>query len=351
MSSPSHANFVRAAQTPAAAPVPPLPAFIEREIPCERGAARVRVAPELVPLLGRETVCMHYLIDRPSSDDGAAQDAPDILLMHGNPMWSYLYRHVIRELQTRRASGAPIGRIIAPDLLGLGLSDKPRALSAHRIDLHVQLVAGLLSQLNVQRVILVGQDWGGPVVGGLLAGATLEPWPDLRVEGLLLANTGVLAPKPPFRTTAFHRFAHSRLLAPLAFQGLGFPLPVLDRVQGDKRSIRWVDKAAYAWPLRRPKDRAAPLALARMVPNNESHPSMRFLQTIEKGVRAFDGPTTLVWGTRDPILGRALHRHREALPEATVHETCAGHFLQEEVPEPMAVAIAQLSIEGIKKTS
>ncbi len=156
------------------------------------------------------------------------------------------------------------------------------------------------------------------------------------MRGLVLGNTSVLTPKRPLRTTAFHRFSHRPIVSDLAFRGFLFPIPILDRIQGDRHSIGLREKAAYAWPLRHPRDRAAPLGLARMVPDREDHPSMAFLERIDEFVRAYRGPAGLVWGERDPILGRALARHREALPQAKVEVTSAGHFIQEEIPDDLA---------------
>jgi haloalkane dehalogenase len=113
----------------------------------------------------------------------------------------------------------------------------------------------------------------------------------------------------------------------------------LHRIQGDKRSIRGEVARAYRWPLRTWSDRVAPLALARMVPNRPDHRSMKALLAGDAWARAFPGPVALVWGMRDPILGRALRRHERAFPEAPVTRTEAGHFLQEEVPEELAAAV------------
>ena len=87
------------------------------------------------------------------------------------------------------------------------------------------------------------------------------------------------------------------------------------------------------------RDRAAPLGMARMVADTESHPTTAVMDRLGAWVESFRGPVALVWGTKDPILGRALRRHRMALPQAAVTETTAGHFLQEEVPSELAAAI------------
>jgi cis-3-alkyl-4-acyloxetan-2-one decarboxylase len=290
---------------------PPLPGWLDRQLPFRRRAAEID---------GRR---VHFI------DEGEGQP---ILLMHGNPTWSYLWRKVIARLRDRF-------RVVAPDLLGFGLSDKPRTVAEHTVDLHVRTMVRLVDALDLQHLVLVGQDWGGPVACGVGARAPH------RVHGLVLANTSVRQPPRPFRPKAFHRLSHAPLISQVIFRGLGFPLPILDRVQGDRRSIGWREKAAYAWPLRRLRDRTAPLALARMVPTGERHPSTPPLDQIGAWVESWHGPAALVWGTRDPVLGRALRRHHEVLPQALVTETTAGHFLQEEVPDELAHAIAHVAAQ------
>lgn len=291
---------------------PALPGFLDRQMPFARRAAVI------------DGVRIHFV------DDGDRTADRTILLVHGNPTWSYLWRKVIPLIR-------PLGtRIVAPDLMGLGLSDKPRSVRAHSVERHVGLISALVDALDPKELVLVGQDWGGPVSMGVGRDH------DARVRGIVLANTSVVTPARPFRPKAFHRFAQRPIVSDAVFRGLMFPVPILDRVQGDHASIGLGEKAAYAWPLRFPWDRAAPLALARMVPTSESHPSTRPLDAIGAWVERYDRPAALVWGTRDPILGRALSRHARALPQASVRETSAGHFLQEEVPDQIAAAIAEL---------
>ena len=129
------------------------------------------------------------------------------------------------------------------------------------------------------------------------------------------------------------------MLAEAAFWGLGFPLRSLAGVQGDRSSIGSFEGRAYRWPFRRLRDRAGPLALARMVPHRDGHPSLPALDAIGAWVEGWRGPAELVWGLRDPILGRSGKRMREGWPQAPYTETQAGHFLQEEVPELLANAI------------
>ncbi|NPC83555.1 alpha/beta fold hydrolase [Pyxidicoccus fallax] len=290
-----------------------LPPFIARLLPFRSHFVPVRFGPGVSRV--------HFL------DHGEGRP---VLLLHGNPTWSFLWRKVMSALE-----GGGL-RMVAPDLIGLGLSDKPRRLSEHTLGNHGQALLELVERLDLRDVVLVAQDWGGPM------GAWMAARSGGRVTGLVLLNTSVLTPRA-FKTTAFHRFSHLPAVSDVAFRLLNFPVPVLGRTQGDARSISGDVARAYAWPLRHVVDRAAPLALARMVPNREGHPTVAELAEGDAWVRGFEGPAELVWGLRDPILGRALKRHREALPHARVTETQAGHFLQEEVPEDIAAAIRRVA--------
>ena len=286
-----------------------LPTFITRLYPYQPHFAAT--------VFGR----MHYV------DEGEGRP---VLLVHGNPTWSFLYRKVMAGL-----AGGPY-RVVAPDLIGLGLSDKPREVSAHTLRRHGESLLELVRGLDLKDVVLVVQDWGGPM------GAWMAARAGGRVTGLVVMNTALLKPER-FRTTAFHRFSQLPLVSDVAFRLLNFPVPVLGRTQGDPASISGDVARAYAWPLRRVVDRAAPLALARMVPNGPEHPTMAELTEGDAWARSFRGPVELVWGVKDPILGRALRRHREVFPRARVTETTAGHFLQEEVPGEIVAAIRRVA--------
>ena len=295
---------------------PALPPVIARQLDLPRAVYRLQSGP----YAGRR---LHF-IDRPGSDPAARP----VVLLHGNPTWSFLWRKVIAAL--------PEHRCLAPDLLGLGFSDRLPRMADHTVSGHAEAIAEWLRALDVQGAVLVAQDWGGPI--GVCAGAREGQ----RIAGVVLANTSVLVPEKP-RGTAFHRFARRPVLSDLAFRVLGVPQTILHRVQGDPASIRGDVAAAYRWPLRRWRERIAPLALARLVPDRPDHPSVPELRRGEAWIRSFQGPIELVWGLRDPVLGRALKRHQEAFPNAAVTPTEAGHFLQEEVPEELAAAVRRVA--------
>lgn len=261
-------------------------------------------------------------------DEGSG---PVVLLQHGNPTWCYLWRRVIARL-------IPGGvRIIAPDLIGLGLSSKPRDPAVHTLEFHANQISALAGALQLDSITIVGQDWGGPIVG--LLAARHPEW----VRGAVFANTSLAQPTKPPRVTPFHRFANMPVISDLAFKRLLFPVPILQKVQGDPASIGREQKKAYRYPLRKYADRVAPLALARMVPLNLEHPTIKSLGEVEAWARGFGGPVRLVWGMKDPILGPSLKKMRALFPAAPVVETQAGHFLQEEVPMVLAEAILEVA--------
>lgn len=255
---------------------------------------------------------------------------PTVVLMHGNPTWGYLWRHVVARL---RGDGL---RLVVPDLIGLGLSDKPRDPAAHQLSAHAAWTGRLLAQVAPGRVILAAQDWGGPI--GL--GAFLARPDDLC--GLVLANTVIGPPRPGFRPTTFHRFARAPVVSKL-MKTLPFWRQALPRAQGDRATLAGENARPYTWPLTRWRDREAPLALAHMVPDGDAHPSVPTLQQTQVLVEDMIGPIELVWGTRDPVLGSVIRHLERALPNARVTRTEAGHFLQEEVPDELAAAIRRVA--------
>lgn len=291
-------------------PPPPLPPWLEEQLPFNRR------------LFEDGEHAIHFI------DEG---DGSPILLQHGNPTWCYLWRKVIRILAREKV------RIIAPDLVGLGLSSKPLDLAIHTLDFHANRIGALVQALDLRDLTIVGQDWGGPIVG-VMAARNRE-----RILGAVFANTAIRVPSRKPRRTPFHRFSHLPVISGLFFRIFNFPVPFLGLVQGDSSSIGSIERRAYRWPLRRMSDRTAPLALARLVPARLDDPTITNLREVQDWAQSFTGPVRLVWGMRDPILKRAFWGARKLFPDADVTETAAGHFLQEEVPEEFARAILQVA--------
>ncbi|MFN2240353.1 MAG: alpha/beta fold hydrolase, partial [Thermoanaerobaculia bacterium] len=157
-------------------PAPELPEFLERQLPFHRRIWRVEEGADT----GRS---VHFI-------DQGDEYAPTILMLHGNPAWSFLWRKVIAAL--------PEFRCVAPDLLGLGLSDTLPRMDDHTPTRHADAIAGLVVALDLRGIIILSQDWGGPIATSVAARL-----PD-RIAGILLGNTSVLTPSRGLRSR-FHR--------------------------------------------------------------------------------------------------------------------------------------------------
>ncbi|NVB76866.1 MAG: alpha/beta fold hydrolase [Kofleriaceae bacterium] len=255
-----------------------------------------------------------------------------VLMVHGNPTWGFLWRKVIAAIRVR--AGGDELRLIVPDLIGLGLSTKPAA-EMHSLAQHSRWLGNAIDAVlpGGAPLVLAAQDWGAAIGLGALAPQRA------RLRGIVLGNTALSPPRPGFKPTLFHRLAQLPIVSSVLFERLGFPLGVLHVSQGDRTSIRGEIARAYRWPLATRADRAAPLALARMVPDSQTHSSVPALEITDELFRTAQVPISIVWGNKDPVLGRVINHLERLRPDAKVVRTEAGHFLQEEVPEPLADAV------------
>lgn len=286
-------------------------------------------APELPDWLDKQLPFERYMVE---VEDGLRMHVMEqgegrpVLLFHGNPTWGYLYRKVAAEL-----SDEPY-RLIMPDLVGLGFSDRPPDRSWHTFENHARWMGSLVGKLSFGSGVFVVQDWGGPI--GLHAA---HQHPGL-MSGLVVMNTSIGAPKPGFTPTLFHR-VFSTWVGDVLSKWLGLPQNAMRFAQGDRTSITGLVQKSYSYPLRGKNDYQAVIGLVRMVPDNMDHPSIPYLEQAGEAAMSFEGPTAIVWGDKDPVLGRLRRRVIRQLPDAEVTATDAGHFLQEEVPAEIAAAI------------
>lgn len=249
---------------------------------------------------------LHYL------DEGPADAPLTWLCLHGNPAWSYLWRHMIPVFT---AAGH---RVVAPDLIGFGKSDKPKKEAAHSFSWHRQVLLELIERLDLHNVVLVVQDWGG------LLGLTLPMAAPARYTGLLAMNTLLAtgdAPLPPgfvdWRAWCAKNpaFDIARLLA-----------------RGNPQ-MSAAECAAYAAPYPDAGHRAATRAFPALVPKRPDDDGA----ALSRAARDFwqhdwQGRSLMVIGTRDPVLGeptmRALHGHIRGCPPPWLLPE-AGHFVPE----------------------
>ncbi|MDG1268459.1 MAG: alpha/beta fold hydrolase [Candidatus Marinimicrobia bacterium] len=251
-----------------------------------------------------------------------------IVFVHGNPMWGYLYKKVLDQIDSDDA------RLIVPDLIGFGFSDKIK-ISEHSLEAHTEWMASFFKTIKEESVGLVIHDWGGMigVAGAMRAGK--------KIDGLVIMNTSVTAPKDGFTPTWFHGLSQLPVISDLLFRVFNFPLSVLKKFEGIPDSYSKDDLKIYKYPLKKFKNNAGPLALARMVPNNMNHPSVPIEKEVEEFLHSYKGPAEIVWGVNDPVMWKLRRRTERLIPQAKTIKTDAGHFVQQESPEKV--------VESIKK--
>lgn len=255
---------------------------------------------------------MHYV------DEGPRGAAVTALCLHGNPSWGYLYRHMIPVFS---AAGL---RVVAPDLIGFGRSDKPLDEAAHTWELHRESLLGLIDDLDLKNLLLVCQDWGG------LFGLTLPMARPERFTRLLVMNT-MLA--QGHTTEGFRQWrAYSNGQSDLAVGKL---------LRRGKPDMSAEEAAAYDAPFPDARHKAALRAFPNLVPEGEGAPGAALgREAVRFWRERWQGQAFMAIGERDPVLGgepmqalRALIHH--CPPALAVPE--GGHFLPE-WGEPIARA-------------
>ncbi|HEX3057510.1 MAG TPA: alpha/beta fold hydrolase [Gaiellaceae bacterium] len=249
-------------------------------------------------------------------------EGPPVLLLHGEPTSSYLWRNVIPPLV---ANGH---RAVAPDLIGFGRSDKPADVGWYTYDRHVSSIAALVEALGLSGITLVVHDWGGPI--GLRYAVEHE---DL-VDRLVILDTGVGGGRPP--SDAWLRFRE-------AVRRLGGDVDPARLVEsGTVNGLDDETRAAYAEPFPTPESKAGVLAFPELVPAEPGHPNTAPMNRVRDALRSWTKPTLVVWGAEDRALPPSLaHAFAELIPgagEPVVLEG-AGHFLQEDRPADLTAAI------------
>ncbi len=197
-------------------------------------------------------------------------------------------------------------------------------------------MAEFFSTIKEEKIGLVVHDWGGMIgiAGAMKAGK--------KIDGLVVMNTAITAPKDGFKPTWFHSLSQIPLVSSLVFRGLNFPLSFLNRFAHVPGSFDSQSMKAYKYPLRKFRDNCGPLALARMVPNSMQHPSVPIEQEIEMYLGSYEGKAQIVWGMNDPVMWKLRRRTSRLLPQAKVVKTDAGHFVQEETPREVIQAIKEV---------
>ena len=257
-------------------------------------------------------------------DEGDPGAAP-VVMLHGEPTWSYLYRKVMRALLEAGH------RCVVPDLPGFGRSDKPAEDAWYSYDNHTAAVASLFEELDLSDVTLVVQDWGGPI--GLRVATTELPE---RVSRIVAMNTGVFTgyQKMPKRWHLFRAFVAA------------IPdVPVRRLVKGGCKTAPPPGVLdAYEAPFPNKDSKAGARAFPPMIPLRPEAPGAAAGRAVAEALAQDTRPTLLLWADSDPVLplDPVGQLAREIFPAAdglTVIED-AGHFLQEDQGERIGTLIS-----------
>jgi haloalkane dehalogenase len=259
-------------------------------------------------------VRMHYVDEGP-------RDAAPVLLLHGNPAWSYLYRNIVRALVARGH------RVVAPDLVGFGRSDKPAARADYTQDRHIAWLAEWFLRMDLRRATLFCQDWGG------LLGLHLVADHPERFAAVVAANTGL--PEGTGTTPGLDRW--------LAFSQSVPALPIADLVHGGTiRGLRDAERRAYEAPFPDARHQMAALQFPLLIPLQPDNPGVPRNKAAWKKLERFEKPFLTLFGDRDPISKGAEVGLQARIPGAKgqPHRIVeAHHFIQEDQPELIAATL------------
>jgi len=267
---------------------------------------------------------VHYVDEGP-------RDAAPVLLMHGEPSWSFLYRHMIAGIT---AAGH---RVVAPDLVGFGRSDKPVRREDHTYARHVQWMRDVITALDLRDITLVGQDWGG-LIGLRLVAADGD-----RFARVLVANTGL--PTGDHRVPdAFHLWRRFTQEVPVFAVG--------NIVNGGcLRDLSDAEVAAYDAPFPDESYKAGPRQMPLLVPISPDDPEAQANRDAWAVLRTWRKPFLCAFSDSDPVTRGADALFQELIPGCTgqAHTTItgAGHFLQED----RGHELARVAIDFVRDTS
>lgn len=255
-------------------------------------------------LAGLDGLRVHYL------DEGDPAATTTVLCLHGNPTWSYLYRHMVPVF-----TGAGL-RVVAPDLIGFGRSDKPADPAWHTFARHRDMLLAFIDRLDLRNILLVCQDWGG------LLGLTLPQAMPERFTRLLVMNTGLGTGAVTEGFRAWRSYSNAQA-----------ELKVGKLIQRGKADMTDAEAAAYDAPFPDAAHQAALRAFPNLVPDGDDAPGASLSREAAHFWRErWAGESLMAIGLQDPVLGEAPMRSLQRLIRgcpAPIEVAEAGHFVPE----------------------
>ncbi|MFP6584837.1 MAG: haloalkane dehalogenase [Candidatus Hydrogenedentota bacterium] len=263
---------------------------------------------------------VHYLDEGP-------KDGEIVLMLHGEPTWSYLYRHMIPVLTEAGY------RCIVPDLIGFGRSDKPTSMDTHTYKFHVDAMATLVKELGLNDVTFFGQDWGG------LIGLRVVAENESRFERVVIGNTGLPTGVEGLGDSAAF-MAWKKMNQGMIDRG-NIPVGAMVAGQAKNPSVA----VAYNAPFPDPTYKAGALIMPQRVPVNPDDPAREAQEAAWDVFHSWKKPFLTAFSDGDPITGGGDKKFQDEIPGAKgqKHTTIkgAGHFLQETHGPELARVIAQ----------
>ena len=269
------------------------------------------------------SVQMHYV-----DQCAAAEPVAPILMVHGNPTWSFLYRRQIEQFSHRY-------RTIAVDHVGCGLSDKPVDYS-YCLETHIANLCALIDELNLEKIVLMAHDWGGAIgLGALLKRRE-------RFKSIVLFNTGAFPPPYiPLRIRA----CRWPLIGKVGVQGFNmFAKAAITMATEQPGGLPSEIAEGFLAPYDTWANRMAIYQFVKDIPLSERHPTWSVLSEIEKGLDSLsDWPIQLIWGMKDWCFRpECLRRFQQHWPQARVKEIgTAGHYVLEDAPDQVLDIVNQ----------
>jgi haloalkane dehalogenase len=267
---------------------------------------------------------MHYL-------DEGEKNAPIVLMMHGEPSWSYLYRKMIPVI-TKAGF-----RAIAPDLIGFGRSDKPVNKTDYSYQMHVDSIISFLKALDLNNITLVCQDWGG------LIGLRVAVEEDARFSHIVTANTGLPTgdEKMPEAFFQWQQYSQTVEIFPV-----GSIIQMGCQSKLDKEVI-----AAYEAPFPDENYKAGARIFPTLVPTSPDNPATEANRRAWEKLRQWTKPFLTAFSDKDPITSGAEKVFQKLVP-GTANQphttiTKAGHFLQEDKGEELANVVVSFMLLNI----
>ncbi|WP_221032422.1 alpha/beta fold hydrolase [Actomonas aquatica] len=244
-------------------------------------------------------------------DEGQGDAA--VLMVHGNPTWSFYYRELVKTL-------APKRRCIVPDHIGMGLSEKPEHYP-YTLKQRIDDVEALIASTGVTQLDLVVHDWGGAIGFGLAARR-----PDLIRRIVILNTAAFTAPHIPGRIA----LCKAPVVGPALVRGLnGFAWPATWMAMS-RRALSNDESKAYLYPYNNWSNRVAVSAFVQDIPMDDSHPTWATLKAVEQGIGTFhDREVLIVWGGQDFCFNDHFYNEWcERLPQAQkLYLEDAGHYV------------------------